>query len=61
MKNKKITIQKRTENLAIRVIKAYGELNKRKFDDAGKILSKQFLRSGTFQGIGNREWVIGNR
>ena len=42
-----ITIQERTENFAIRVIKAYSELNKRHFDDAGKILSKQFLRSGT--------------
>lgn len=42
-----ISIQQRTENFAIRVIKAYCELNKRRFDDAGKILSKQFLRSGT--------------
>ena len=45
--NTNITIQERTENFAIRVIKAYSELNKRHFDDAGKILSKQFLRSGT--------------
>ncbi len=42
-----ISIQERTENFAIRVIKAYCELNKRPFDDAGKVLSKQFLRSGT--------------
>ena len=74
-----ITIQERTENFAIRVIKAYCELNKRHFadgrglgrgfqapelnsgdsplafpherpvqeDDAGKVLSKQFLRSRT--------------
>ncbi|MCM0594368.2 MAG: four helix bundle protein [Gloeotrichia echinulata DEX184] len=42
-----ISIQERTENFAIRVIKAYSELNKKPFDDAGKILSKQFLRSGT--------------
>ncbi|MGL5805410.1 MAG: four helix bundle protein [Xenococcaceae cyanobacterium] len=42
-----ITIQQRTEDFAIRVIKAYAELNKRNFDDAGKVLSKQFLRSGT--------------
>ncbi len=42
-----ISIQERTENFAIRVIKAYVELNKRNFDDAGKVLSKQFLRSGT--------------
>ena len=31
MKNKKITIQERTGNLAIRVIKAYCELNKKFF------------------------------
>ncbi len=42
-----ITIQERTEDFAIRVIKAYSELNKRHFEDAGRILSKQFLRSGT--------------
>nr|WP_292792202.1 four helix bundle protein [Nostoc sp. NMS7] len=28
-------------------MKAYSELNKKPFDNAGKILSKQFLRSGT--------------
>ena len=42
-----ISIQERTEKFAIRVIKAYTELNKRHFDDAGKVLSKQFLKSGT--------------
>ena len=47
MSNENISIQERTENFAIRVVKAYSELNKRHFDDAGKILSKQFLRSGT--------------
>ena len=45
--NAKISIQERTEDFAIRVIKAYCELNKRHFDDAAKVLSKQFLRSGT--------------
>ena len=45
--NANISIQERTENFAIRVVKAYSELNKRHFDDAGKVLSKQFLRSGT--------------
>ncbi|MGK7951859.1 MAG: four helix bundle protein [Xenococcaceae cyanobacterium] len=45
--NENISIQQRTEEFAIRVIKAYCELNKRHFDDAGKVLSKQFLRSGT--------------
>ncbi|NEQ64625.1 MAG: four helix bundle protein [Symploca sp. SIO2D2] len=42
-----LSIQERTEEFAIRVIRAYSELNKRNFDDAGKVLSKQFLRSGT--------------
>jgi len=42
-----ISIQERTKNFASRVIKVYCELNQRNFDDAGKILSKQFLRSGT--------------
>lgn len=45
--NANISIQERTEDFAIRVIKAYSELNKRHFDDPGKVLSKQFLRSGT--------------
>ena len=45
--NANISIQERTEDFAIRVIKAYCELNKRHYDDAVKILSKQFLRSGT--------------
>jgi four helix bundle protein len=47
MINNSISIQNRTRNFANRVIKAYVELNKKHFDDAGKILSKQFLRSGT--------------
>ena len=42
-----ISIQERTEDFAIRIVKAYSELNKRPSDDAIKILSKQFLRSGT--------------
>ena len=42
-----ISIQKRSELFAIRVVRAYGELSKRPFDDAGKVLSKQFLRAGT--------------
>jgi len=47
--NLNISIQERTENFAIRVVKAYSELNKKPFDDAGKVLSKQFLKSGTSQ------------
>ena len=45
--NANISIQERTEIFAIRVVKAYSELNKRPSDDAMKVLSKQFLRSGT--------------
>jgi hypothetical protein len=47
LKSANLTIQDRTENFAIRVVRAYVELNKRKYDDAGKVLSKQFLRAGT--------------
>ncbi len=47
MHNNEINIQQRTEDFSIRVIKAYCQLNERNFNDAGKILSKQFLRSGT--------------
>ncbi len=47
MINTNISIQDRIKLFATRVIKAYSELNKRNFDDAGKVLAKQFLRSGT--------------
>ena len=47
MNNNNISIQERTELLAIRVVKAYVELNKKHFDDASKVLSKQFLKAGT--------------
>ncbi len=39
-----ISIQERTEEFAIRVIKAYVQLNKRHFDDGVKVLTRQFLR-----------------
>ena len=55
--NVNISIQERTEDFAIRVIKAYSELNKTHFDDAGKVLSKQFLRSGTSIGANIAEAV----
>lgn len=55
--NDNISIQERTENFAIRVIKAYAELNKKAFDDPSKILSKQFLRSGTSIGANCAEAV----
>lgn len=57
MNNYQLTIQQRTENFAIRVINAYSQLNKRSFDDAGKILSKQFLRSGTSIGANCAEAI----
>ena len=42
-----VSIQQRTKSFAVRVIRAYVQLSKKHFDDAGKVLSKQFLRSGT--------------
>jgi four helix bundle protein len=50
-------IQVKSEDFAIRVIKAYATLNSRRFDDAGKILAKQFLRSGTSIGANCAEAV----
>lgn len=45
--NNNISIQKRTKIFAVRVINAYIELSKKPYDDASKVLSKQFLRCGT--------------
>ena len=42
-----VSIQQRTKNFAVRVIRAYVQLSKKDFDDASNVLSKQFLRSGT--------------
>jgi four helix bundle protein len=47
MGNDVISIQQRSKFFAIRVIKAYVELDKKHFNDASKVLAKQFLRSGT--------------
>ena len=48
MINNSITIQSRSKSFAIRVIRAYTEINKRgNYDDAARVLAKQFLRSGT--------------
>ena len=47
MNNNNISIQDRSKLFAIRAIKAYTELNKMQFDDAGKVLAKQFLRAST--------------
>ncbi len=57
MSDNNITIQQRTENFSIRVINAYVELNKRHFDDGGKVLAKQFLRSGTSIGANCAEAI----
>ena len=45
-----VSIQQRTKNFAVRVIRAYVQLSKKRVDDAAKVLSKQFLRSGTSVG-----------
>jgi four helix bundle protein len=58
MNNTSITIQERTEDFAIRTIKAYGEINKKNhFNDAVVVLSKQFLRSSTSIGANVAEAV----
>jgi four helix bundle protein len=51
------TIQKRSEDFAIRVIRAYSVLSNRRFDDAGKVLAKQFIRSDTSIGANCAEAV----
>ncbi len=49
--NSKISIQERTKKFAVRIVKAYVEINKNNhFNDAAAVLSKQFLRSGTSVG-----------
>jgi len=50
-------IQERTEHFAVRTIRAYVELSKRNYDDAGKVLAKQFLRSGTSIGANCAEAI----
>ena len=58
MENNNITIQERTEKFAIRIVKAYSEINKNnRFNDASVVLSKQFLRSGTSIGANIAEAV----
>ena len=55
--NERISIQERTEKFAIRIVNAYTILAQRKFDDAGRVLSKQFLRSGTSIGANCAEAI----
>ncbi|MBD2309383.1 four helix bundle protein [Chroococcidiopsis sp. FACHB-1243] len=57
MENSNITIQQRTEDFAIRTVNAYSELKNKHFDDAGRVLAKQFLRSGTSIGANCAEAV----
>ncbi len=50
MINTNSSIQDRTKKFAIRVIKAYTQINQKShFADAVAVISKQFLRSGTSQ------------
>ncbi len=51
MNNSSISIQERTKKFAVRIIKAYVEINKNcHFSDAAAVLSKQFLKAGTSVG-----------
>ncbi len=48
MNNKQISIQERSKKFAVRVVRAYVQLNENNhFNNAAAVLSKQFLRSGT--------------
>ena len=48
MDKKQISIQERTKKFAVRVVRAYGQINQdNHFNNAAAVLSKQFLRSGT--------------
>lgn len=52
------TIQEKTKNFAVRVVFAYTEIIKKSnYDDASRILAKQFLRSGTSIGANCKEAV----
>ena len=58
MNNFSITIQERTQNFAIRAIKAYSEINKQNhYNSAVVVISKQFLRSSTSIGANVAEAV----
>lgn len=58
MNNDNITIQQRSQNFAVRVIKAYTKINdKNHFNSATVVLSKQFLRSGTSIGANISEAI----
>ncbi len=58
MNNNNITIQERTEDFAIRGIRAYSEINQtHHFNDAVVVLSKQFLRASTSIGANCAEAI----
>ena len=58
MLDKDTTIQCKTKQFAIRVVLAYTEIIKKShYDDAAKVLAKQFLRSGTSVGANCKEAV----
>jgi four helix bundle protein len=58
MNNSSISIQDRTKQFAIRVVKSYTEIKRNcHFDDAVSILAKQFLRSGTSIGANCKEAI----
>ncbi|ELS05644.1 S23 ribosomal protein [Xenococcus sp. PCC 7305] len=58
MGNNDVSIQERSENFAIRVIKAYTEINRNNhYNDAVAVISKQFLSSGTSVGANVAEAI----
>ncbi len=58
MNTTNITIQSRTKQFAIRVVNTYTQLIKiTNYDDALRVLAKQFLRSGTSIGANCKEAV----
>ena len=58
MVDRDTTIQEKTKNFAVRAIHAYTEIAKKSnYDDAAKVLAKQFLRSSTSIGANCKEAI----
>ena len=58
MGDRDTTIQTKSKQFAVRVIFAYTEIIKKSnYDDAARVLAKQFLRSGTSIGANCKEAV----
>ena len=58
MINNSITIQTRSKDFAVRIIRAYSQINKKgSYDDAERVLAKQLLRSGTSIGANCKEAI----